>query len=395
MSFLVDSYVKSGSSFDDFQKALTEMHEKTKYLEVNTKEMELLSIRGISEDQDGNQWLLVNHNIPGQETALRQRLSLEKIRRNVSEDLIQELSNTKLLVQANGKLLFTSQFMMTTLESRVKIGGSSVSNSSLKRDEYINELFDSMHLPVKLLYREENSIKKIFSVHSEKYAEIPQNILPQIVEALSDLGTVKCEGWEITHDMTWVWVSFPDKAKEISDFYHLPDIIVPTLYLGTSDTGAASVTAIGKLQIDRSNATQHIYRHKHMGDLTPDSVVEEIKKTIFAHYTQMPERLCELLTIPVSDPKKVVYSVFRQVHMGKAIGRKLAISLKRQLCNEFVEGQPYTAYDVAMGILTMPQRCLGISKSLQNKLEEATTKAVFANYKQLEEKEETNPILVA
>ena len=48
MSFLVDSYVKSGSSFDDFQKALTEMHEKTKYLEVNTKEMELLSIRGIS-----------------------------------------------------------------------------------------------------------------------------------------------------------------------------------------------------------------------------------------------------------------------------------------------------------------------------------------------------------
>lgn len=176
-------------------------------------------------------------------------------------------------------------------------------------------------------------------------------------------------------------ISFPDKARDIAAVYKLPNQITPCLYLGTSDTGNSSITAIGKLMIDgKSCVYSDVYRRKHRGDVNPGTLLAEIENKIFAKYTRLPERLCELMTVPVSNPRTVAKQVLDQIRFTGETGKELGAELTRALLDEFTPGLSYTAYDVAVAIMTLPSRCSGVAKSTIEKLEEVCGRAPFVQY---------------
>lgn len=382
---LDDGYAQVGTNLSEFSDTLRALDDMTFHVPIKLDEIEVLSVIGRTVGEDGIERVAVLRNVPGSKQPLPGTIPIDGMRKGgVTEELLDEMfTKTKLLLRINKRIYFTSVELMKTLPQRISLGGTQILRPSQKRDEYINELFGMYPAHSTMMYRQCGSVKKVFSLLSKSYAKVDQTILSDIVSNLGgDLGKPNCIQWEVNHSLSSVFVSFPEKAADMAAVYKLPHQITPCLYLGTSDTGCSSITAIGKLMIGhRSYVCSDVFRRKHRGDIKAGELLREIENEIFAKYTKIPERLCELMTIPVTNPQAVTRHVLNQIRFTKAVGKELAVDLTRALLNEFTPGLNYTAYDIAMAIMTLPTRCVGTAKSTIEKLEEACGRAPFAEYR--------------
>lgn len=381
---LDDGFTKTGTELTELNETLRDMDDMTFCAPVRLDEIEVLSVTGRIIGEDGIERVTVLRNIPGSKQPIVGTLSLESMRKGgATEDLLDEMfGRTKLLLRINQQVYFTSTELLNTLPQRIKLGGTQILIPTPKRDEYINELFGLYPIRATLMYRRIGRIKKAFSLFTRSYSKIDQTLLTDIISNIGgDLGRPKCESWTVEHPLSSVVISFPDKARDIAAVYKLPNQITPCLYLGTSDTGNSSITAIGKLMIDgKSCVYSDVYRRKHRGDVNPGTLLAEIENKIFAKYTRLPERLCELMTVPVSNPRTVAKQVLDQIRFTGETGKELGAELTRALLYEFTPGLSYTAYDVAVAIMTLPSRCSGVAKSTIEKLEEVCGRAPFVQY---------------
>ena len=381
---LKDSYTKTGTELKELEEALREMDSMTEFEPQSTLNITLLSLLKGTALEDGK--VQFRQFSPEKGELPKISLPLEKGEyKKFLEPLNRELRENQLMLMVNNKPYYTSGSAISSMGLRAGISGNNLGIPSHNRNAYIAELFQVDENDVQMVVRKAGNIKKVFAVHSERYTRIPQVILTDIIGQIRHgLGIPVCHEWHINHDRSWAHVEFPEKAEDISKTYGLPDIIIPGLRIGTSDLAKSSVFAEGTWRFNAGVSVSNRYSHKHDGEIDSETILKGIDNSIFIHYTKVPEALCALMEIEVTDIPEVVESVFKQIGLYDKkleIGKKRLTELQNAFCNQFNPGLQYTAYDIAKHMLALPKCISGAPGTMVKKLEQNAVRAVFADYK--------------
>jgi len=377
---LSDDYERSGTNLDDLCTALTEMDAMTTIEYVNTLDVELLSLIAGQAQTSGRIPFRVFHPYDGEKPSVAIAMKAPA-RKALLAPLVKELAENRLMLRVGNQLYYTSSILMSTMSCRAGLGGANIYLPSTIRDSYIAELFGRDDKDIRMVVRSAGKIRKVFAMHSDKYTQVPQITLFNIISEIKHgLGKPVCRGWSINHNRSVVYLDFPEKAKDFSKIYGTPPNIIPGLRLVTSDVGDSSVCAVGTWRIGSVVLGSDIYTRQHRGKVAPAKILEGINHTIFARYERIPKALSGLLLISLSDPIAVIESVLRQIKMADKVGKRCAKSIEQLLCGQIQPDLSYTAYDVAKSIMTLPATLKGLSANGKKELKVTALNAVFADY---------------
>jgi HKD family nuclease len=287
---------------------------------------------------------------------------------------------------------------------RFGLSGEFLLTPKLARDLMVADRF-KMDLGVTAIVRStsDNKAKKIFTILSDKYTHINQLVLFDIIKQIEDageMGECKCFRWEISNFFTKLYVEFPKKAEELSGLYGLSREMIPGIMITTSDTGDASFAVRGTWRAEGSNSliVNSEVKRKHIGDIDIVKIIDDISKDIFAEYAKLPEALCELMAKDVTDPawdlktsagikanqteiENTFKTVFKRIGVVKAIGKKTEKILRQAMMDEIDPSIRYTAYDICMLIMSLPERVVFMDKNKDIALlQKACGQAPFADY---------------
>lgn len=321
----------------------------------------------------------------GKFTLKALRISSMRSKNGMTEKLINELRHgSKMIIVVDGTSCVVSDLAFSTLNNRAKLGGDAMSKPNVGRVVECAKAF-FLHKPqnLQMIIRSNQDAHVIIAAHSEKYAYVPQTVLLDIYQKISsDFGKPECLFWEVTHEISHCYVGFPEIAAEFAATYGLPNTITPGLYFSTSDSGDGSLTIRGIWNINNHMVGGETIKRNHRGTIDAAEFAEHAWETIFAKYNSVPIRLAELLTIDIPDPQWTLRSVLKQTDIAKAsnLGRHASQELYQELCNELDPGAKYTAYDIAMMIASVPDRCVNMHHSVIEKMQNLVHQAIFADY---------------
>lgn len=317
-----------------------------------------------------------------------QAMKIDKMmeKEGMTEELLNELQHqSKMFISVDGRNCVVSDLAFSTLNSRAKLGGEAMSKPSVGRVVECAKAF-YRHRPqdIQMITRTKGDISTVVAAHSGKYCYVPQTVLCDIYERLvsDDYGRSECLHWAVNHEISYCYLGFPDIAEEFASIYNLPDTIIPGIYFSTSDTGDGSIIVRGVWDINGRVISGQTVKRNHRGEVDVDEFVKKAWETIFAEYHSIPTRMAELLTISIENPHWTLRSIFKQVEMSKAanLGSKTAAILYKELANEFDPKGKYSAYDIAMAVATITDRCIGMHHSVAEKMQALAHKAIFADY---------------
>jgi hypothetical protein len=327
------------------------------------------------------------------------------------DSLLSETENlTKLMIYDGAKSYFTSLNLMSTMD-RFGLKGSFLSQPDVSRDTIIARQFKKGH-ECTLVSKSCLGVSKLFAILSGKYQHVDQTILLNIVDTIGksgNMGTPVCREWELTHFMTSLFIEFPEKAKEIADVYGLKDEMIPGIWLATSDTGDCSIKIRGTWRLKNSIILNDEVSHKHIGNVCVSKIIKDVETTIFDKYTMLPETLCELMLQVITDPswdltmlgaqelnrkriENVLRNTFKQLGVVKVIGNKNHKKLLADLISEFDSSLCFTAYDIAIAIMALPEKVTGL-KTNKDEFRKICGKAPYVKYEA--DDEEASIVLIA
>ena len=421
-NFLLDSFIRTGSDVEDFENLLKEVEEHVSFVRCESAELSLLSY--VPRDDDVSNGHIGFFELDPQNLASPTTMSINDYCKHVAgsyrrvlenkilakgefEDLIKELKNdTRLAIYIKpNDVYFTSNNIIAMMD-RFDMAKGFLKKPCFERDAVIAKQFSDNH-DCTLCVKSINGVKKIFSIASGKYTPLNQRILLDIIDMLSKsggMGKPKCHLWEITHYKSSIYVEFPDKAKEISELYGFEEELIPGIWMATSDTSNCSLKIRGTWRRKNSITLFGEVGHRHIGDIDIKKIIDDVEKNIFSQYTKLPDALCDLMAIDLIDStvdvttgagqdanraaiKSTLKSIFKEINMIKAIGRKRAKSLFDGLVDEFDASINYTAYDIAISILTIPERVNNVNPLIKENLQKACGLAPYANYKNISDEE--------
>ena len=400
MATLNDTYTTHGVDVEQFISGLKEIDKRSDFYQISSSDIQILSYDPMLSDRsDYLGFYLIDPKRTGKlldkndpyipETVLIKTEDLAE--KGMTDEMLRELlSITHMMLRTPmGDFFVSCQTVIGTLASRTMLGGDEFFYPDVVRDLMLAKKLAKLAKPVTFMSRTEGETQKCFAVHSGTYTPIKQEILGNVIEMLKpELGTPKVEKWMIDNFMSSIILSFPEKADEIADMYELPDKFVPGLYLGTSDTGESSVTAMGCWIHDGVVSYDAPFKKKHQGDTTPENILKNIEEKIFAKYTKVPETLVKLLAIdiPVEKLPDTYKSVIEESGIKKALGKKLSQALLDELVGEIYSSAKYTAYNVAVTFMDIPHRLIcstEFTASVKLAIEQGALKAVFCNYERI------------
>lgn len=394
--FILDDYRESGTDFLQFVDAINMMANRTEVVQLPKNLIRTYTVMG-----ENDKYFFLSPNtgfspVFDDETETVssfpqkiKKFSKERIvAKGMNEQFLKEISDSKTIFVMDGKTtLFVGEGLFNTFGQRLDLTGRRMNKPSFVRNELVQEVLDEqLDKPdvVTAILRTQNGVKKVFAVHSNSYPYVPQTILPDIAERFiaanySGLGEAVCDGWEVNHHYSTIKVVFPQKAKAIQATYGLPDEVVPGLILTTSDLGENSVTVKGIFSIRGSSVVQKVIKKQHKGVVNPDDVIDKVDREVFSEYTKLPARLCELMTIDVADVQYSLDEAFRGLGIRK-FGDKTSDKITEALTMELPAGGSYTAYDLAMSILSLQGRLSDVPVYTLRELEGKCAKAPFLKW---------------
>lgn len=306
----------------------------------------------------------------------------------LTEDLLKESKMLMVLDYAGDRHTHVvSPLAYSTLLKRVSIAGRAFYRPSISRTMNLFRTLQwgqgggSSQL-LTLIIRGNHNGSIVLAAHAKTYTYIPQLVLKDVYEEIKEnLGNPECEKWYVSHEVSVCYINFPEVAKEMAEMYDLPDNVVPGICIQTSDSGDSSLSVGGYWSINGKIVGGKSFRENHRGSVDIPNLALQAGRSVFAEFNKVPERLCELLTIDVPRPADTLKDVFKQIGTTEIIGKHRSMELYDALCAEFVKGRNYTAYDIAISVATLADRCENVSRSFIEKLEQLANKAIFANYK--------------
>lgn len=413
---LLDAWTVTGTDYEEFKSYLNELSECTEFVKVNPAEVSILSLVSFN-DGEARFWDLAPCNTGAPQKVINTRvLRTNKVMElgNHEQLLKETLENVKALFFSGRKVLFPSIRVFTKGMVQFGLGGQAMDKPRFERDLYVSAAFKDAPQSTFVL-REISGVKKLFAILSSKYKSLPQSALCEIIEALdiSDFGEMKVYRWTLDNFTANIYVEFPQKAEEISDYYGFKDKFIPGLWLQTSDTGDASVKVFptwrcrGSINYIEKASVKKV----HSGKVELSDLVGEVQKKAFSEYTRLPEALCNLMSqtltdesLDLSNPtdigknrsniEKVIKKAFKTLGIAKAIGIKNKQSLQEQVLSEFAGDIPYTAYDIATCFLSLPERLEGVCAATLHNLEAAVSEAPYIKYSVSAKDEESEEDLV-
>ena len=379
---LCDKRVWRGKDLTELRKLLEWLDRITVLETVCSADVELLSLKkGVVSAQGTlpfRRFSPFMGELPGVALPLENAENKERL-----APLVKELKQNCLMLMHGSDKFFTADSLIPTMTQRIGAGGTNAGRPSFKRDAYFAELLEVEEQDVKMLIRSIDGVKKVFAMHSARYGFVPQTMILDIVDQIEHgLGKPVCKYWEVTNARTEVYLEFPEKAADFAKTYGLPEKIVPGLKLITSDVGESSVCAIGTWRRENVPLGYEVYTRKHVGKIEPDKVLEQISQRIFAKYDRIPKRLCELMKIEVDSPIDCVDSIFEQIKVKDEIGVRRMPQLQSIMRDQFNYIVRYTAFDVAMALMALPDMVQGLPKGVQKKFTDCIAQAVFADYEE-------------
>lgn len=399
---LLDNWCVSGSDYAEFKETLTELSNCTEFVHVDPVEVSVMSYR-TTDEECARFWELCPCNTGSpQTTVLSRKLMLDSVlAQGDHEQLLKDtFNNVGMLFVANGRVFFPAEKVVSRGLVQFGAGGSAMTRPSYERDLYIASLFKHAKTST-FVIREIAGAKKLVSILSARYKAFPQSALCEIIDAIDfkDCGAMTTRLWTIDNWVSNIYVEFPEKADEIKTYYDLKDDFVPGLWLQTSDTGDASVKIFPTWRkgCSISYVEKAAVKKAHSGTVNLETMLANIEKMAFAEYRKMPEAMCDLMAQTLTNPswdlsnvkdveknRKMIESVikkaFRTLHITKAIGKGNKKELCDQLCMEFSGSAPYTAYDVAASLMSLPGRLDGVHPQTLHNLENAVSEAPYIKY---------------
>lgn len=372
---LLDTWRESGTNFKEFAARVEDITKSTIVQNIQTNSLGLYSV--IPENCTDEKIAL--HAYTAAQTierkvASRSLLSIATCRsKMMPEEFLQEiLKNTRLLLTAGrNTTYFTSHYLCRDLAARADLGGDAIYVPSEERDAYIMSRYAlkpaSVHMVIRKGISDNGSVLyKVFALPSSSYGYIRQTILLDIFEELEEMfGKGQCEYWSIDHNLTKIWISFPDVAEDCSKVYKLPDVLVPGVLMETSDTGdcALRIVAAWKRKSSSARSTIGVYEREHRGRFSESEALKKVGDELATTYTRLPTRLCELLTIDLPEPDAAIEKAISMLGVSKAIGKKRTKILVEALLDELAPGTKMTGYDLAMLFMDLPSRFVGDERS--------------------------------
>ena len=396
------------------ESLLAELHEigtATEYVLVEAKDIKLHSL--YKTDNGKNYFYVMSANtMLGSDikSPLKTFSRICEENEGVNPDLLrQSLQETGVMmsipVDGGETAIYVSPSGINALAEKAKVGGERINYPSTFRDLYVMEGIlkkgGKLKLAVRSLKGADGKVsRKLFGVLTEKYAPISLNLIPETIDTFEEdgsMGKSNLRYWKTTQNYTEVLVEFPDEAEELQDTYGLSEPLIPGIRLSTSDTGDAAV----RIQATYRSATNRTYvvkkevKKNHMGKVTREDILNEVKKEIFAEIKELPSRLASLMgnTIgkaEVETPegqaanKRAVQACIRKairsLHIGKAIGQKRAKEISEQLEVEVNGELVYTEYDIAMMFIGLGDRLANLPENARRMLEKACAEAPYIKY---------------
>lgn len=414
---LRDSYEVQGVTMETLEEEIRDMEGKTEYLVVEPKLITIASYKekdqGTSKDvffDFSKENLKEGLKDDGRFIPLLKRFKVDPKDSRVNEELMEEsLASTGVVLIApiKGKMttLYVSPGGMAALADKAGVGGANVNTPSNLRDLYIAEGLFKRVSPVKLVVRtitteDGRTDRKVFGVLSEKYQPISLELIPKTVKAFEidgSMGTASLAFWRNSQEFTEAIVEYPDAADEMQTTYGLPETLIPGVRISTSDTGDASVRiqSTYRRKNGRTYVVANEVKKNHMGEISVEKILKEVKETIYAEISTIPGRMADLMGRTIGDGlvsteteqkknrisvERAIRNGIREMKIGKAIGRTRAKELSDQMIAEINPTEIYTECDIAMTFLGIGDRVENLPENARKALEKACAGAPFVDY---------------
>jgi hypothetical protein len=404
---LLDGWCATGKDIEDFKKEVRELSSYTYTELLRKKDLTILSNTETPDPNHLKFYLLKPDSIwdtaSGRLTLRESKMKRGDFDAKGIKKLVSELeTSTKMLLMADGKVYFTSYDMLSTLGLRTNLAGDSILHPSLERDIYFARCLDSDE-ELTAIIRRQDGVRKIFSTLSAKYPYVPQSFCADILDRVQTegkLGNAVGYNWKVDNTFAEIYVEFPDKASELMAIYGLDRAVTPGLFICKSDVGESSIVVRATWRIGNSVILLDEFRRKHSGKIDVNEILEGIDEIVFSKYTLLPEKLCDLMgqNILDKDAKKtlsvskfrslnkktvegIIKSVFKEIKLVDATTKSIEKELYEALCDEIDYDIEYTAYDICMMIMTLPERkILGMPEAYKTPLAKACGKAAYCKY---------------
>lgn len=424
-NFLNDEWMETGNSFDSLKEGIKKMEEATEIKEVPMNDIYFLSVSDL-----GTGYCAIPLHADECFKKTKASLSLRKypidmdsyIKAGYDGEIVtsafqnglfmiesnKKLSTAKIKKMIeNGSYVPVSEKAMSTISNRISHFGFGFFSERLIRDLSISSKFDKP-IPVSVISRKDpdSGLKKVFAVMSQKYAAIPQEVLIKMVNHLlekeTSLGEALCSSWSISHSVTRVYIEFPEKEKEFTELYELPEPMIPGIMLETSDIGDCALRMRGYFRFETNNFVNYMeeeYARIHSGTFDFSELIDAVKTSIFPKYCTYPEHLAKLMTIDITteemspaDKLKAITKVYRkmskEIGLVKAIGKNREKNLISQMIDSYdLESSTlnYTAYDVAMDFLSLPSRIESANGSVVEAISKLAPRVMTFKFEEKEE----------
>ena len=389
MKFLSDSWCIRGTDLEEFRNAVCDLDLRTSAYSVSLDSVELLT----PHKSDGDFIRFVSSNPEGGGKIFDIKKALSG---GTPLELIEEMKRVNLMLAiesaGNQQVYFASAGLYRDLGARAGLVGDGLRDSTRERNAFLAARYKKVKGYATAVIREDDGIGKVFALASTQYAHVKQRILYAFIKRMEkELGEAEVIRWHIDHNLTWIMVRFPEKAADIAATYGHTGIKfpMPGMLLETSDTGFCSLTvsSIWEMPSRSSYVKAETYSRKHYGSVDAESFQTEVTKNVWSTYTLLPERLCELALINVDDPKELVQKIF-QTKIGKntlfdIVGKRDAKGIIEALCVEFNPAISYTAYDVAMTLMTLPERLVDPTRNRNNDITKTVYRVPFMDFEKM------------
>ncbi|MBP3278166.1 MAG: hypothetical protein J6M44_04325 [Butyrivibrio sp.] len=402
MSILLDNYRKVGDGITSLKEETVKMEEATKDAVVKPFNITFLSYCPIEAKQKEGKTPFWKITKPTIEDFLNgSPLPTGTVPNEFfgSEELLEEVKKTSgLCLLIDGRLYIVSTIAIPTFTLRAEVKGDmTIQVNNVVRDMHLADAVYRKNEDIHLVYREEEiggvTVRKVFAGLGSAYKLIPQTIIANSVEKLSEDGTMGApvvSSFEIDHGYTSAHVILPEIGEEIAEEYKLSGEVIPGLYLSTSDIGQSSVIIRGVYNKGASTVITDEVVIKHVGkNLTPEVILGLADEKIFSSIRKLPEALAELMgtevmnysSLDLSKPKdqaknkkavlKVISEELKRVCREAKVSGKKEKELLECLEAEINEELCYTYYDIAMIFMGVPARITGLDRDTVARLQKA------------------------
>lgn len=409
-----DFALKKGEKegLSEFFEAIEELDRHIQFIPLSS-----ISVLTPAKPQDGENFF----DVPSYSLSYVERAVAKKTIRKVSIDslldgkeeeissFLEELlaSEDAIFMVEKVGMFFVTEDAFINFAKLSKLSGDALRQPSVERDNYITALMGdrcrtyarkrSPKPAFTAIAFEQCGIKRVIAARSGDYTAIPQQLLKNVFASMmdkDDWGAVECHDWYIDHDISYIDLEFPDIEESIHLSY--PDMpklpIVPGVRLSTGSTGLNSLkaTMTWRYESNECPALLDGTAQKHCNTYEGDAFIERVHQTIWDRYGELPAKLAELYTIPIStkpsDVSDICESVLKKLAINKIFMQKedtaktAKADYQQKIVDYMTTGicclREATLYDIAVRFMTVADS-VEMPVSYQANVRNALMKAAY------------------